>query len=268
LKAELSVNYMSSYMPDPTPLTFVVCVSNAAILASNLLTSPCLGPGSPHELIAVHDAPNAAAGLNLGLERAKHELVVCLHQDVVLPSGWDRKLLSEFRVAERIMGRIGVAGVYGVGNAAEQPLSAERIGWIIDRGRLLRDGPVLPAPVATLDEVLLVLPRGTPLRFDPSLRFYLYGADICLQARQAGLAVAALGALCRHNSLDVGLPPAFFLSARTFARKWADRLHVATPCVVFGRDGNMSLLGNAAPGASSLAIAEGMPLLTPEPAYS
>jgi hypothetical protein len=94
-------------------------------------------------------------------------------------------------------GPIGVAGVYGVGpvlsaeggpatcSAAEAakggarcddfiphpssfiPLppslipaeAAERIGWVVGRGRMLRDGPDLPARVATLDELLLVLPR-------------------------------------------------------------------------------------------------------------
>jgi hypothetical protein len=251
---------------DALPLTFVVCVSNPTILAANLLTSPCLGPGSPHELIQVHNAPNAAAGLNLGLEKAKHKLVVCLHQDVVLPEGWDARLVREFRLAEQAMGKLGVAGVYGVGPAQETPLSAPRIGWIIDRGRLLREGPALPAAVATLDEVLLVLPRGTPLRFDPSLGFHLYGADICLQAKAQGLAVAALSNLCRHNSRSIGLPPAFFPSARIFAEKWADSLPVATPCVIFDRTQRMFLLGNTPTGADAApAEAELMPAMAEPP---
>jgi hypothetical protein len=254
-------------MREPTnlySLTFVVCVSNEIILADNLLASPCLAAGTPHEVIAIHNAPNAAAGLNLGLERAKHPLVVCVHQDVYLPQGWDRQVVSQVRLAERILGPLGVAGVYGVGEvkpSADDRLSCQRTGWVIDRGQLLRDGPALPAAVATLDELLLVLPRGTPLRFDASLGFHLYGADICLQARQQGLAVAALGALCRHNSRSVGLPQAFFPSASRFARKWAPLLPVATPCVLFDRDGPMSLLGKAEQGNGSDAYAQGVPLM-------
>ena len=94
-----------------------------------------------------------------------------------------------------------------------QPLAAGRIGWVVDRGRMLRDGQELPARVATLDELLLIVKRDSGLRFDPDLGFHLYGADICLQASEQGLAVVALAAQCHHNSRSVGLPEAFFASA-------------------------------------------------------
>ena len=58
---------------------------------------------------------------------------------------------------------------------------------------MLRDGQELPARVATLDELLLIVRRDAGLRFDPDLGFHLYGADICLQASEQGLAVVALG---------------------------------------------------------------------------
>src|SRR5262245_8998163 len=48
-------------------LSFVVRLSDDATLKNNLLGSECLGPGSPHEVTAVRNAPIAAAGLNLGL---------------------------------------------------------------------------------------------------------------------------------------------------------------------------------------------------------
>ena len=186
----------------------------------------------------------------MGLARAKHEWVVCAHQDVYLPEGWDRCLVQQIDEAERRFGPIGVAGVYGVGEVIApadhaRPLAAERIGWVVDRGRVLRDGPELPARVATLDELLLVVRRDSGLRFDPALGFHLYGADLCLQAREQGLAVVALGALCHHNSRSVGLPEAFFASAEVFARKWSHRLPVATPCVIIDRGGEVHVLGNA-----------------------
>jgi hypothetical protein len=237
-----------------TSVSVVVCSSDLAVLQANLLGSPCLRSASPHEVIALRNCPSAAAGLNVGLDRAKHEWVVCVHQDVHLPEGWDRLVMNQLRLAERRFGPIGVAGVYGVSEvirpqSREIPLMADRIGWVVDRGRLLQDGPELPERVATLDELLLVLPRDTPLRFDPALGFHLYGADICLQARERGLAVVAIGALCRHNSRSVGLPEAFFASAEVFGRKWAHRLPVATPCVVIDRDRRVYLLGNAERGS-------------------
>jgi hypothetical protein len=244
----------------PLSTTVVVCGSHGAALKANLLASPCLGPGSPHELIVVRNCPSAADGLNLGLERARTDWVVFVHQDVFLPEGWESQLAEQLHEAEARFGPIGVAGVYGVGEVRApgtpaERVSAERIGWVVDRGRVLRHGPDLPARVATLDELLLILPRNTPLRFDPALGFHLYGADLCLQARERGLAVVALGALCHHNSLTLGLPQSFFASAEVFARKWAHRLPVATPCVVFDREGALHLLGNAVDG--SLAYTQG-----------
>jgi hypothetical protein len=108
-------------------LTFVVCLSDDSILKANLLASPCLGPGSPHEVMAIRNAPSAAAGLRMGLERARNWWVVCVHQDVFLPEGWDQRLARQLAEAERRFGPIGVAGVYGVGEIVEsQTLGEDR----------------------------------------------------------------------------------------------------------------------------------------------
>jgi hypothetical protein len=243
-------------------LSLVVCLCDDALLQENLLASPCLGSESRHEVIAIRNAPSAGAGLNLGIEQARNQWVICVHQDVLIPHGWDARLGQQLKQAEDRFGRIGVAGVYGVGDVADRAegppagprpaseplrpaLAAQRIGRVVDRGRMLNDGPVLPAPVVTLDELLLVVRCNTPLRFDPELGFHFYGADLCLQARVRGLAVVALDVPCHHNSRSVGLPDAFFASARVFAGKWAHRLPIATSCVLFDRAGRMYLLGDA-----------------------
>jgi hypothetical protein len=247
--------------PSAIPLSFVAGVSDNEILRNNLMASPCVsGPISPHQAILVRGGPNVGAKLNIGLERAKCEWMVCLHQDVWLPPGWDLALAQQIEEAELRYGPIGVAGVYGVGHVTApgdptRPLAAERIGWVIDRGRMLRDGPELPARVATLDELLLVVRRDSGLRFDPALGNHLYGADICLQSRERGLAVVAIGALCHHNSRHIGLGEGFHESAAVFARKWRHRLPIATPCVIIDRDGSVHLLGNATNGPRSIAYA-------------
>ncbi len=228
------------------------------MLAANLMASPCLGPGAPHQVIVLRNPPNAAEALNAGRERAKHEWVVCVHQDVVLPPDWDRQILEQYRLAERRFGPIGVAGVYGVGpviapGSSQGRPAVRRIGRVVDRDRVLLHGPDLPAPVVTLDELLLIIRRDSPLRFDTELGFHLYGADLCLQAGERGLAVVALEAPCRHNSRNVGLTESFVRSARVFARKWAGRLPVATPCALFDREGQVFVLGNAEAGSGSLA---------------
>lgn len=104
--------------------------------------------------------------MNIALDRTEHEFVVCIHQDVYLPSGWDRCLMQQLHEAERRFGPIGVAGVYGVGEVIApedptHPVGAERIGLVVDRGRLLRPGPELAARVATFDEVMLAVRRDS-----------------------------------------------------------------------------------------------------------
>jgi hypothetical protein len=195
--------------------------------------------------------------LNFGLEKAESEWVVCVHQDVYLPKDWDKCLARQLREAERRFGQIGVAGVYGVGEveSSRLPLVATRVWWVVDRQRVLREGPKPPARVATLDELLLVVRRDTTMRFDPELGFHLYGADICMQAHERRLAVVALEALCHHNSASVGLPDAFFPSAEVFARKWRQRLPVATPCVIIDRQGYVHILGNTTVQAESITPA-------------
>ncbi len=243
------------------PLSFVVGVSDDEILSKNLMASPCVAAaGSPHQVIVVRDGLNVVDKLNRGLALAEYEWVVCLHQDVWLPAGWDLVLAQQIKAAELRFGTIGMAGVYGIGDVVRSgdpagPLSAERIGWVVDRGRTLNDGPGLPARVATLDELLLVVRRDSPLRFDPALGFHLYGADLCVQARECGLAAVALGALCHHNSRHIGLGEGFHESAAVFARKWKHRLPVATPCVIIDRDGAVQLLGNATHRPRSIAFA-------------
>ncbi len=229
---------------DGFPLSFLTCVSNLEVLRANLLASPCLGPGRIHEVITFPDRASAADGLNAGFECARHEWLVCVHQDVYLPDHWDQCLVGQLCEAERRFGPIGVAGVYGASAVISppddpRPLVAERIGWVVDRGRELCDGPELPVQVATLDELLLVVRRDSGLRFDPSLGFHFYGADLCLQARERGLAVVVLAALCDHNSKTVHLPKAFFASAAVFIRNWSHRLPIATSCVLIDRFGKI-----------------------------
>ncbi len=103
----------------------------------------------------------------MGIARSSNELIVCVHQDDWLPADWDRLILNQYRMAERQFGPIGVAGVYGVGPVADgssnssrdwpHGLTAQRIGWVEDRGRVLSEGPGLPAPVSTLGELLLII---------------------------------------------------------------------------------------------------------------
>jgi SAM-dependent methyltransferase len=221
------------------PVSFVVCVSDEATLQANLLNSPCLRPGSPHEVLGMGGCASAAEGLNRGLARARHRLVLCVHQDVYLPRGWLGRYLHQYRRAEQSYGPLGVVGVYGVTRGAGGPA---RAGHVADRYRLLRESPPLPALVETLDEVLLAVPKQAGLSFDPRFGFHFYGADICLEARRRGLASVAVDALLLHNSRGYGVPPEpFFASGSVLAAKWARELPLATSCAVIDTRGQVDI---------------------------
>jgi SAM-dependent methyltransferase len=199
------------------PITFVACVNDDDQLESNLLRSPCLDPGTPHEILLMRRQTSAAEGFNNALEKARHDLVVFVQQDIYLPRGWDSRFLQQFRAAEERFTTIGVAGVFGY---TFGPDGKTGLGRVLDR-QILYDMPApLPAKADGLDEIVLAVRRDTPLRFDPQLGFHLYGADICLSSRRQGLAVAVLDAPCLHNSLFAYLSPEFHSARERLLAKW------------------------------------------------
>jgi hypothetical protein len=214
------------------PLTFVACVSDEEVLAANLLASPDLRGATPHELIEVRGATSAGEGINAGIEQAHHRHVVLVHQDVYLPRGWSARFHSQLRAAGR-HGPVGVAGVYGARHAPKVPGATLRVGHVVDRHVLRREPGELPAPVETLDELLLAVPRASSRRLDPALGWHFYGADLACAARRDGAMAVVLDAPCFHNSVTgAALPPAFHESAGRFREKWRHALPIATPCTV------------------------------------
>jgi SAM-dependent methyltransferase len=212
-------------LPDPAPgfasapITLVACVNDDDQLESNLLRSPCLDPGTPHELLLMRRQTSAADGFNTALEKARHDPVVFVQQDIYLPRGWDSRFLEQLRAAEERFGPMGVAGVFGY---TFGPDGKTDLGRVLDR-YLLHDMPApLPAAADGLDEIVLAVRRDTPLRFDPELGFHLYGADLCLSARRQGLPVAVLDAPCLHNSLFAYLSPDFHTARERLLAKWPD----------------------------------------------
>jgi hypothetical protein len=211
-----------------TPLTFVACVSNDAILQENLLSSPCLSSDSPHEVLLMRNCASAAEGYNRGIEVARNDIVVFVHQDVYLPSGWTARFLNQVQLADEQIGNVAVLGLYGV--CAAPMRGRLSVGHVVDRNSLLRGSQQLPAVVDSLDELLLALRRPTQLRFDGRLGFHFYGADICQSAKQSGQKAVAIDAPCFHNSLNTGVSWEFYRSGKQFAKKWRQMLPIHTTC--------------------------------------
>jgi len=209
---------------DEVPITFVSCTNDDAQLNANLLQSPCLREPSPHEVLLFRGSESAGDGLNAGIEQAKHDLVVLVHQDVYLPKGWPARMARQWDLARAGGGPIGVAGVFGV-RSRKVPFDA--VGHVVHRDRLLLHGP-LPQDVDGLDELLMIVPRDTPLRIDPALGWHLYGTDVALQAQQRNLRSVVLDAPCHHNSITGRVPSGYRASERVLARKWKGMLPIHT----------------------------------------
>ena len=225
------------------PLSFVVCVSDEAILQANVLSSPCLRPGLPARIDRGHELPERGRRPESGASNGPgtNGLSACT-RTLSCPRAGIGCLAQQLREAERRFGPIGVAGVYGVGEVIppREPgrgvrRRADRLGRR-SRPRRSATGPSCPPAVATLDELLLVVRRDAGLRFDPALGFHLYGADLCLQAREKGPGRRGARGPCAITTRGASGCRRRFSPARTcFARKWKHRLPIATPCAIIDR---------------------------------
>lgn len=222
--------------PAGDAITFVVCCNDDRQFADNIGASPCLRTGR-HPVLVVRGAASAAEGIAAGLARATTPLVAVVHQDIHLPGWWPDRLQQQWRVAEASFGPIGVAGVFGVCGQGDR---GTLYGRVVDRTNLLAPPRPLPAVVTSLDEIVLVLPRGTPLRSDPALGWHQYGTDLALRARAMGQAAVVLDAPCLHNSRTGSLTPDFFATAQALARSWPAMLPITTANIHIGADGRLS----------------------------
>ena len=203
----------------------IAAVNNEAVLAGNLAASPALAR-CPDRLLVLRDQPNAGIAYNRGLDQTRAEICVFAHQDVYLPEGWEDRLATGIQQAEAEDPDWAVLGVYGVRPCGNH---AGRV-WDTGLNREFHPPSATPVPVASLDELLIVLRRSSQLRFDESMpSFHLFGTDIVQQALEAGHGAYAIEAPVVHNSIVVvSLSGAFARSFHYVRRKWRHRLPIKT----------------------------------------
>jgi hypothetical protein len=208
--------------------TLVACVNNTTVLNDNLLQSPELVLRDP-QILLQQNFVAATRAYNEALDRAAHDLVVFVHQDVYLPDGWFASLEKAIGSLERCGITWGVLGCYGV-----KQVSSENLGRIFTTG-IGRHGCMLaePEPIDTLDEIVLVMRKSSGLRFDEQLpHFHMYGTDLCMTAAEKGLVNYAFQGYCVHNTNQILiLPKEFYECYRYVRRKWAHRLPIRTSCI-------------------------------------
>ena len=211
---------------------FIVASNNEGVLRSCLLKSPDLRQA---EVNVQRDAMSAGCAYNRGIQSTKAEIMLFVHQDVFLPLGWLEQFEQSIKMLDCHDPNWGVAGLFGTQRAGGGK------GFLYSTGLQRTVGEPFEGfgEVETLDEVMLVVRRSSGLRFDEQLPgFHLYGADICVSARQRGMKNYAVSAFCIHNSNGIGRLPGGFWKAYSYLwRKWFWQLPINTPCTRITRPG-------------------------------
>ncbi|MEI6267298.1 MAG: glycosyltransferase [Methylococcaceae bacterium] len=215
----------------------IVVSNNDEILETTLLVSPDLKDGI--EIVIERNAISAAVGYNAGIKRSRGDILVFVHQDAYLPKGWFDQILQAVDFLNMKESCWGVLGVYG------RQLNGTGYGHLYSTGlgTILGEPVTSPISIQTLDEVVLVVRRSNGLWFDEKLPgFHLYGADICLEARQRGLTCHVVEAFCIHNSRGITfLPWAYWQAWLYIRRKWWHELPIMTPTLQVTRFGVAAL---------------------------
>jgi hypothetical protein len=215
-------------MPDTKSITFVIAVNNKDVFESNFLASPCLSGAHSHQIIVQEGFPSASTAYNNAMDRSTNDLIVFAHQDIILPESWLLDLQRALDSLERTDPQWGVLGCYG------ETLDDHGRGYIYSGGLGIM-GKLMdrPAPVQTLDEIVLILRKSSGLRFDEDLpHFHFYGTDICMAAAARGWKSYAISAFCIHNTQqNLVLPKEFYESYRHVKHRWKNSLPIRTTCV-------------------------------------
>lgn len=212
--------------------TIVAAVNNRKVLQQNLLRSPGIVEGHRHQLLVKEGYRSASAAYDSAMDEASNDIVIFAHQDVYLPPAWFDQLTASLKALNKSGHRWGVLGCFGTRKDCNGLGRVYSTGWGLQGTELQQ-----PEPVDTLDELVLIVRKSSGLRFDTALpNFHLYGTDICLSARHAGLQCFAIPAFCVHNTSQLlKLPGEFYECYWWVKAKWRAYLPIYTSCITISR---------------------------------
>lgn len=170
----------------------IICVFNNLSVRRNCLDRSIeayTGPASidfiPIDNTA-HTFKTAGAALNHGASRARHDVVVFVHQDVYFHS-IDELVRAASFLTHDDWGLLGANGVTSLGRSA---------GRLRDRVQLIGSSAPAPVEVDSLDEVLFMVRRDRvleyPLTEDNDLAWHAYAVEYGIRMRAQGLRVGAV----------------------------------------------------------------------------
>lgn len=220
-------------------VSFVTCVNNMQQYRNYVVGSlfknktkrnyeivPILNFGNPY---------SAAQALNLGLDKARGNVVVFCHQDVIYYEDWLEMFFDRIKEIESYNLKWGVLGTAGITKRDDT------VGVVHNMKGKLQWQPNKRArvyEVQTVDEHCMAIKKSCGLRFDAATfnGFHFYGPDICLAALSKGL--KNYGILCPlvHDSNSGSLASGkreFMRLLNALAKKWrAKYSFIRTPTSV------------------------------------
>lgn len=214
-------------------ITFVVPVNDDIICKRNLLSSPLFRTLKHYQILAQRDFSSASKAYNAAISQALNDLVVFTHQDVFFPESWLGNLERALKYLETVDPSWGVLGCFGSAKG-----KAGGVGRVYTTGKGIHGNKITrPEPVETLDEIVLVIRKSSGLKFDPSLpNFHLYGTDICMSAKENGMACYVFPSFCIHNTIQIiDLPKEFYSCYWYVKKKWSKYLPIYTSCIKISR---------------------------------
>ena len=204
-------------------IDLAAAVNNRTVLTNCLQRSPDVASGEL-PLRIYEGFGSAGAAFERAFAESAADVLVLAHQDVYLPAGFLERLRGQLAKLDALDPAWGVAGTIGLD--ADEVLTGQ--AWSSGLKRLLGERVKAPTPVVTLDELLLIVRRGSGVGFDPELPgFHMYAGDIVQTARSRGLGAYVIDAPVIHHSrpvvrLDAGYRRAY----RYMQRKWAGDLPI------------------------------------------
>lgn len=192
--------------PRRTPVS-IVCVFNDLDVRTTCLDRSIragMADAPETEYIPVDNRqghfPSAGAALNDGARRARHDVVVFVHQDVYLHSLVALETAAAALQDDEETGLVGAVGITASGAVA---------GVVRDRVVIIGEPSSPSATVDSVDEVLFMIERdralAEPISEHPDLAWHAYAVEYGARVRTQGLRVATQDIALTHNSMTANL---------------------------------------------------------------
>ncbi|CAN5377103.1 hypothetical protein BH11ACT1_BH11ACT1_32540 [soil metagenome] len=182
---------------------------------------------------------SAGAALNDGARRARHGVVVFVHQDVYLHSLVALETAAAALQDDPQAGLVGAVGITASGTVA---------GVVRDRVVIIGEPSSPSVTVDSVDEVLFMIERDRalkePISEHPDLAWHAYAVEYGARVRDQGLHVMTHDVVLTHNSMTTNLVR-LTEAHQHVARSHPDTLPLRTTCGVIRKPADAGRLRTA-----------------------